>query len=52
MERIVFDRLLERCRAEGLVAAGGKQRTDSTHVISAVRDLNRLELAGRVCGLR
>jgi hypothetical protein len=29
-----------------LVHAGGKQRTDSTHVISAVRDLNRLELAG------
>jgi len=29
-----------------LVAAGGRQRTDSTHVISAVRDLNRLELAG------
>jgi hypothetical protein len=28
------------------VKAGGKQRTDSTHVISAVRDLNRLELAG------
>jgi hypothetical protein len=46
MERVVFDRLLEHCRAEGLVAAGGKQRTDSTHVISAVRDLNRLELAG------
>ncbi|MEO3781564.1 transposase, partial [Micromonospora sp. B11E3] len=31
---------------EGLIGAGGKQRTDSTHVISAVRDLNRLELAG------
>lgn len=31
---------------KGLVKAGGKQRTDSTHVISAVRDLNRLELAG------
>ncbi|WP_338897335.1 transposase [Streptomyces sp. TG1A-60] len=46
MERLVFDRLLEHCRAEGLVAAGGKQRSDSTHVISAVRDLNRLELAG------
>ncbi|MET9915373.1 hypothetical protein ABZZ74_53845 [Streptomyces sp. NPDC006476] len=30
----------------GLVKAGGKQRTDSTHVISAVRDLNRTELAG------
>ncbi|MEU8252233.1 hypothetical protein AB0C16_39005, partial [Nonomuraea sp. NPDC048916] len=25
---------------------GGKQRTDSTHVLGAVRDLNRLELAG------
>jgi hypothetical protein len=31
---------------KGLIAAGGKQRTDSTHVISAVRDLNRLEVAG------
>ncbi|MFL4901656.1 transposase [Streptomyces sp. MMS24-I2-30] len=46
MERVVFDRLLEHCKDEGLVTAGGKQRTDSTHVISAVRDLNRLELAG------
>ncbi|MGW6674496.1 transposase, partial [Streptomyces vinaceus] len=46
MERVVFDRLLQHCRDAGLVAAGGKQRTDSTHVISAVRDLNRLELAG------
>ncbi|MFI9276094.1 transposase [Kitasatospora sp. NPDC052896] len=46
MERMLFDRLVEHCRGEGLIAAGGKQRTDSTHVISAVRDLNRLELAG------
>ncbi|GAB3171996.1 hypothetical protein GCM10027162_13810 [Streptomyces incanus] len=46
MERVVFDRLLAHCKEAGLVAAGGKQRTDSTHVISAVRDLNRLELAG------
>ncbi|WP_327417477.1 transposase [Streptomyces sp. NBC_01233] len=46
MERVAFDRLLEHCKDAGLVAAGGKQRTDSTHVISAVRDLNRLELAG------
>jgi hypothetical protein len=42
MERLVFDRLLAVCRERGLVGAGGKQRTDSTHVISAVRDLNRL----------
>ncbi|WP_267830222.1 IS1182 family transposase [Streptomyces sp. H27-G5] len=46
MERVVFDRLLGYCKESGLVAAGGKQRSDSTHVISAVRDLNRLELAG------
>ncbi|MEJ8639885.1 transposase [Streptomyces sp. MS2.AVA.5] len=46
MERVVFDRLLEHCKEAGLLAAGGKPRTDSTHVISAVRDLNRLELAG------
>jgi hypothetical protein len=46
MERIVFDRLLEHCKVSGLLGAGGKQRTDSTHVIRAVGDLNRLELAG------
>ncbi|TLQ47971.1 IS1182 family transposase [Streptomyces marianii] len=46
MERVVFDRLLEHCKDAGLVGDGGRQRTDSTHVISAVRDLNRLELAG------
>ena len=42
----MLDLLLDALKAEGLVGAGGKQRTDSTHVISAVRDLNRLELAG------
>jgi hypothetical protein len=31
---------------KGLVKAGGNGRTDSTHVIAAVRDLNRLEVAG------
>ncbi|MDX3763932.1 IS1182 family transposase, partial [Streptomyces sp. AK02-04a] len=46
LERVVFDRLVGHCRDAGLVGAGGKQRTDATHVISAVRDLNRLELAG------
>src|SRR5205823_239125 len=30
----------------GLVAAGGRQRTDSTHVLARIRELNRLELAG------
>jgi hypothetical protein len=39
-----------RCRGRlagaGLVRAGGRQRTDSTRVLGAIRDLNRLELAG------
>jgi transposase len=42
----VFNRMLSVLAGEGLIAAGGRQRTDSTHVISAVRELNRLELAG------
>ena len=46
LARLGFDRLLDRCRELGLVKAGGKQRTDSTHVIAAVRDLNTMELAG------
>jgi hypothetical protein len=46
LDQVVLDTLLERLAADGLVSAGGKMRTDSTHVISAVRDLNRLELAG------
>jgi transposase len=29
-----------------LVKARGKQRTDSTHVVAAVRYMNRLELVG------
>ena len=46
LEQVVLDALLARLAAGGLVKAGGKQRTDSTHVIAAVAALNRLELAG------
>jgi transposase len=46
LEAVPLDSLLERLAADGLVKAGGKQRTDSTHVIAAVASLNRLELAG------
>jgi transposase len=41
---LLLDRLLERARQGGLLKAGGRQRTDSTHVVAAVRALNRLEL--------
>jgi transposase len=39
-----LDKLLERCRAMGWLKARGQQRTDSTHVLAAMRVLNRLEL--------
>jgi transposase len=46
LEQVALDALLARLAADGLVTAGGKQRTDSTHVVAAVAALNRLELAG------
>jgi transposase len=46
LEEKVLDLLLARLKDLGLVGAGGKQSTDSTSVVSAVRDLNRLELVG------
>ncbi|MGH3124494.1 MAG: transposase, partial [Streptosporangiaceae bacterium] len=46
LEQVVLDALLAELAAGGLVTAGGKQRTGSTHVIAAVAALNRLELAG------
>lgn len=42
-ERRLFDDLLLRLRERQLVKARGRQRTDSTHVLACVRDLNRLE---------
>src|ERR671928_173907 len=43
-EHLLLDRVLERFKHRGLVKARGKQRTDSTHVLAAVHDLNLLEL--------
>lgn len=40
----MFALLLKRLGELGLVRQGGKQRTDSTYVLAAVRVLNRLEL--------
>ena len=45
-EERLLDKLLERCQARGLVKSRGRQRTDSTHVLAAIRVLNRLELVG------
>src|SRR4249920_2818062 len=46
LEQVALDALLAKLAAGGLVKAGGKQRTDSTHVVAAVAALNRLQLAG------
>jgi transposase len=40
----VLDRVLERMAGLGLLKEGGRQRTDSTYVLSAARAMNRLEL--------
>ncbi len=45
-EMQLFEVLLERLKAKGLLKARGRQRTDSTHVLAAVRVLNRLERVG------
>jgi transposase len=37
---------LSQLRARGLLKARGRQRIDSTHVLAAIRVLNRLELVG------
>jgi len=46
LELKILDLLLDRLKELGLLAAGGRQRTDSTHVLGRIRSLNRLELAG------
>lgn len=42
----LLDLMLDRLKAAGLVKSGGRQRTDSTHVIAGVRRLNRIETVG------
>src|SRR5215468_10653882 len=42
-EQLIFDTLLSKLREKGLLKARGRQRTDSTHVLAAVRAMNRLE---------
>jgi transposase len=46
VEQQLLDKLLERFRERGLLRARGKQRTDSTHIQAAIRNVNRLELVG------
>lgn len=45
-ETLLLDRLLEVCKQRGWLKGGGKQRTDSTHVLARVRSLSNLECVG------
>jgi transposase len=45
-EQTLLDAMLERFKAAGLLQARGRQRTDSTAVLAAIRTLNRLECVG------
>jgi transposase len=43
-EHLLLDKMLAHFAQKGLVKARGRQRTDSTHVLAAIRLMNRLEL--------
>jgi transposase len=45
-EELLLTKLLTLCQEVGWLKARGRQRTDSTHVLAAVRVLNRLERVG------
>ncbi len=43
-EHLLFEKMLNQFKEQGLLKAKGKQRTDSTHILAAIRTLSRLEL--------
>jgi transposase len=45
-ERHIFDQLLQFCQGKGWLKARGRQRTDATHVLAAIRAVTRLECVG------
>jgi len=45
-EQQLLDDMLQQFRQQGLLKARGRQRTDSTYVLAAIRELNRLECIG------
>jgi transposase len=45
-EEGLLTQMLAHFVARGLLKGRGTQRTDSTHIVAAVRELNRLEIVG------
>ncbi len=46
VESLLLEKFLHSCRSLGLLKPRGQQRTDSTHMLAAIRVMNRLELVG------
>lgn len=46
LEQKLLDDMLSQLTEQGLLKARSEQRTDSTHVLAAIRPLNRLECVG------
>lgn len=46
VEKKVLDKLLSHFREHGLLKERGQQRTDSTHVLGAIRAIKRIECVG------
>jgi len=45
-EQLLLDALLDALKERYFLKARGQQRTDSTHVLAAIRELNRVEVVG------
>lgn len=45
-EQLVLEKLLAKCKEQGWLKRQGMVRSDSTHVVAAIRQLNRLEMVG------
>ena len=45
-EALLLQTFLEKCQEVGLIRERSDMRTDSTHVIASIRNMNRLELVG------
>jgi len=45
-EYLLFETMLNHLKQRGLLKAGGRQRTDATHVLAAVRAVNRVVCVG------
>jgi len=45
-EQVLFDAMLNHLKERGWLKGYRRQRTDSTHVLAAIRDMNRLEFLG------